>query len=179
MKVSAVTARAAALVIVLVVAGLLGGWPAVAACVLLIVAFCIFVASGNAGETPPPRRRSARLRVWLSSASYIEGDNLVMRITNEQKVKVTVAPKTAGGHDAPIDGAVTFTVDDPSVATVQPIDDTSAYIVGVAPGAALVSASFDADLGEGVRTITATGALEVAAAEAETAEIVFGAAEQQ
>jgi len=102
-----------------------------------------------------------------------------MRINTEQKVKVSVAPKTAGGHDAPIDGAVQFTSDNESVARIEVIDDTSAYVVAAGTGAALISASFDADLGEGNRSITATGALEVVAAEAETAEIVFGEAEQQ
>jgi hypothetical protein len=125
------------------------------------------------------RHPRARLRFWTGPQSFIEGDKLVARISTEQKVKVTVAPKTAGGHDAPIDGGVSFISDNPDVAVIEVIDTLSAYVLAVAPGAALITAEFDADLGEGVRAITATGALEVVAAEAETAEIVFGDAEQQ
>lgn len=159
--------------------GLIGGFKALAAAALLAGAYCIFSMSGDAGHAPPPRPRRARLRVWISNASFIEGDNLVMRITSEQKVKVTVAPKTAGGHDATIDGDVAFTSSDDTVARIDPIDGSSCYVTAVGPGAAQISASFDADLGEGVREITASGALEVVAAEADTAEIVFGDAEQQ
>ena len=39
-----------------------------------------------------------------------------------------------------------------------------------------IAAVFDADLGEGVRSVTASGALEVVAAEAVTGDIVFGTA---
>lgn len=174
--------RLAAALFVLVAIGLFGGFVAISAVLLLVVAFKFFLWSfgKSTPQLPPPSsRRRARLRVWLSTASYIEGDNLVMRITNEQKVKVTVAPKTAGGHPASIDGAVTFTSSDETIARIEVIDGTSANVVGVTAGAALISASFDADLGDGVRSITATGALEVAAAEAETAEIVFADPEQQ
>jgi hypothetical protein len=119
------------------------------------------------------RHPKARLRFWIDAQSFIEGDNLVARINTEQKVKVTVAPKTAGGHDAPIDGGVTFTSDNPDIASIEVIDNLSAFVHGVAIGAALITAEFDADMGDGVRDITATGAIEVVAAEAATAEIVF------
>lgn len=101
------------------------------------------------------------------------------RLTNEQKVRVTVSPKTGGGHAAKIDGAVKFTSSDESVATVEAIDDTSATVTAVAPGVAQITASFDADLGDGVREITASGAVEVVEAEAATGEIVFGDPENQ
>lgn len=120
-----------------------------------------------------------RLRIQLATDTWIEGERLMARITNEQKVKITVVPTTAAGHPAPIDGEVEFLSDNVDVAVVERIDATSAYVLAVAPGAALISASFDADLGEGVRTVTATGALEVVAAEAETAEITFGEPELQ
>lgn len=96
------------------------------------------------------------------------------RINNEQKIKVTVNPMTAGGHPAPIDGAVLFTSDNEAVAVIETIDDTSAFVRGVGVGAALITATFDADLGPDVRTLPATGAIEVVQAEAETSEIVFG-----
>lgn len=126
------------------------------------------------------RRPRYRLRFWIGPQTFFEGDKIVMRINTEQKVTVTVAPKTAGGNPAPIDGAVNFTSDNEAVARIEVIDNLSANVVAVGPGAALITATFDADMDEGEdRNITATGAIEVVAAEAETAEIVFGEAQPQ
>jgi len=99
------------------------------------------------------------------------------RITIEQRVRVTVQPITAAGNPAPIDGSVAFTSSDPTVASVEAIDANSAYVTAQDLGAAQIIAVFDADLGEGVRTIESTGAIEVVAAEAVGAEIVFGTPE--
>jgi uncharacterized protein YjdB len=100
------------------------------------------------------------------------------RITNEQQVAVSVAPKTAAGRPAAIDGIVSWASSDPLVATVTSTGPLSALVVAVGAGVAQISAVFDADLDEGeVREITRTGAIEVVNAEAEGAEIVFGAPE--
>ena len=105
--------------------------------------------------------------------SYVEG--LMARITTEQQVSVSVAPKTAAGRPAAIDGDVQFSSSDESVATVTSTGPTSALVKAVGPGVAQIVAAFDADLDEGeVREITASGAIEVVGAEAETAEITFG-----
>ncbi len=99
------------------------------------------------------------------------------RITTEQRVSVRVLPLTAAGNPAQIDGEVLFTSSDEAVATVERIDATSAFVTAAGLGAAQIVATFDADLGDGVRAITSTGAIEVVGAEAETAEIVFGVPE--
>lgn len=96
------------------------------------------------------------------------------RITNEQQVTVMVAPKTAAGRAATIDGAVEFASSDPAVATVESTGPLSGLVKSVVPGVAQISATFDADLGDGVREVVMTGAIEVVAAEAVTAEITFG-----
>lgn len=120
-----------------------------------------------------PAAGAQAFRFWVNPQSYMEGNK--MRLTNEQQVVVTVAPKTAAGRDAPVDGDVVFASSDDSVATVTPGDDgKSATVTAVAPGIAQITARFDADLGEGTREIEASGALEVVDAEAATAEIVFG-----
>ena len=106
---------------------------------------------------------------------FVEGN--MSRINTEEQVKVTVVPKTARGNPATIDGAVEFTSSDPNVATVTPIDNLSAMVKSVAPGVAQIFASFDADLGEGVRAVEMSGALEVVPAEATVGEIVFGSPE--
>lgn len=99
------------------------------------------------------------------------------RITTEQRVKVEVRPLTAAGRPARIDGEVEFSSSDERVATVQRIDALSAWVVSAGPGAAQIMAVFDADLGDGVRPVEMSGALEVVEAEAVRGEIVFGTPE--
>jgi hypothetical protein len=125
----------------------------------------------------PQRKCKAAKRFtlrWATGAqSFVEG--LMARITNEQQVPITVAPKTGAGRPAAIDGAVAFSSSDPAVCTVAPTGALTAMVTAVAPGVAQIVAKFDADLDAGeVREITMTGAVEVVAAEAETGEIVFG-----
>lgn len=74
-------------------------------------------------------------------------------LTSEQKVKVTLTPTTATGKPSSLDGAATFEVVSGD-ATVENIDELSAYIISGAAGVSVVSVSADADLGEGVVTIT-------------------------
>lgn len=108
--------------------------------------------------------------------SFVEG--LMARITNEQQVSATVAPKTAAGRPAAIDGAVAWSTSDAAVATVESTGDLTGLVKAVGPGVCQISAVFDADLDQGeVREITLTGAIEVVNAEAETGEITFGAPE--
>lgn len=129
--------------------------------------------------TPKWKRNAAKLftfRWWTGTQSFIEGK--MARITNEQQVPISVEPKTAAGRPAAIDGAVVFSSSDEAVATVTSTGLTTAMVVAVGAGVAQISAVFDADLDVGeLREITATGAIEVVNAEAETAEITFGTPE--
>jgi hypothetical protein len=80
--------------------------------------------------------------------------DLNITLTDEQKIRVAaVAPKTAAGHPALLDGPVTFEL----VAgdcTIEALDGTSCMITsGTAGIASEVTASADADLGAGVVTI--------------------------
>jgi hypothetical protein len=132
------------------------------------------------GCRPPKKKDPARFFTlrWhgANAQSFIEG--LMARITTEQQVTVSVAPKTLAGRPAAIDGDVAFTSSDELVATVTATGPLSALVKAVGPGVAQIVAKFDADLDDGeVREVTASGAIEVVAAEAETAEIVFGAPE--
>ncbi len=99
-------------------------------------------------------------------------------ITTEQRVAITVAPKTAAGNPAQIDGDVVFTSSDEAVATVVSTGPLSAMVTAVGLGVAQINATFDADLDAGEeRMVPASGAVNVVGAEAETAEIVFGTPE--
>lgn len=142
-------------------------------CVLMFAAaFAIFFFLWLRSEDSPTEPL-AFFRVVLGPKSYIEGVEK-MRLTTEQRTLLTVVALTAAGNPAAIDGDVSFSTSDESVARIDVIDATNAYVTAVGPGAAQIFATFDADLGEGVRTIELSGAIEVVPAEAERGELVFG-----
>jgi len=78
---------------------------------------------------------------------------LTVRCTTEEKVRISVQPKTRSGKDATFDGPVVWTVLS-GTAIVTPIDDTSVW---VQPGPdildSVISAEGDADLDAGIETI--------------------------
>lgn len=128
------------------------------------------------------KKSKARLlfRVKTGTQSFVEGKK--MRMTNENEFDVEVeSPKTAAGNPARLDGAARFESSDESVATVIQTGDYTATIRAVL-GADLgptgktiqVVARADADLGEGVREIVGTMAVEVVPAEAATFELKAG-----
>lgn len=121
------------------------------------------------------RAKRFTFRWGFGKQTFVEG--LMARITTEQQVAVTVRPLTEAGRPARIDGEVEFASSDETVATVTKTGATSALVVSAGPGVTQISAVFDADLGEGVRPVEMTGALEVVEAEAVTAEITFGTPE--
>lgn len=87
---------------------------------------------------------------------------LDLSVNTEQKVKVTITPLSASGKPAKVDGKPTWTVTS-GVGTVQASDDgMSAFLVsGDVPGDTIVLIEADADLGEGVETISDTIQLHV------------------
>lgn len=78
---------------------------------------------------------------------------LEIKMTSEEKVKITATPVTSTGNPAKVDGDVDFTVTSGDC-TIERVDPTSAFIVSGAPGDSVVTVSADADLGDGVVTIT-------------------------
>lgn len=97
-------------------------------------------------------------------------------LNDEQKVVLSVAPKTAAGNPAKIDGKPVWSVSDDTVITLVVSDDglsTEAITTGTL-GVSQVSVSVDADLGEGVRTLSGTLDITVNAAEATTVGISAG-----
>lgn len=73
-------------------------------------------------------------------------------LTNEEKVAVSIAPQTAAGNPAQVDGTFTLELVEGDV-TFQTAEDGTQYIVSGEPGNSKVKISADADLGEGVQTI--------------------------
>lgn len=99
-------------------------------------------------------------------------------LTNEQKVKVTLAPTTASGKPAKIDGIPSWTVESGDATVDVAEDGLSAYIIsGEAEGASTVRLVADADLGEGVRNIEEVIDVTVTGAEASALGLTVGTAE--
>lgn len=102
----------------------------------------------------------------------------VLRLTNEERVLLTVAALTAHGRPAAIDGAVLFESSSPTVEIVR-VSDTSAYAVAKGLGAARIAAAADADLGSGQEFITGLLDIEVLPAKAVSLGIQAGTPEAQ
>ena len=127
----------------------------------------------------PKKKHKARLvfRIKTGRQSFIEGKK--MRITNEQEFDIELAPLTAAGRPANVDGSAVFTSSDETLCTViqtGPLTATVRAVPNAPMGAAQVVAKVDADLGEGVREIVGSLAVEVVPAEAETVELKAGPA---
>lgn len=96
-------------------------------------------------------------------------------ITNEQKVPVTLAPVTATGKPAKLDGPPTWTVVS-GEGTVEVSEDglTATLVSSDNPGDTQYMVEADADLGEGVETISDIVTLHVAGAKAANLGLTVG-----
>src|SRR5262245_2781403 len=96
--------------------------------------------------TPAP---SLRWHVGPVQPKRSVGMPIEVTLTTEEKVRLAISPMTAAGNPAPVDGAAQWSVE--GACTVEPIDDTSAWILASdAMGDSTVSVGVDADLGQGV-----------------------------
>lgn len=103
-------------------------------------------------------------------------------LTADQKVTLSINAVDAYGNAASIDGAPVWTTSDPTKLTVTAAPDgMSAVVEAVGPvGSGLqIVVTGDADLGEGVREITAIQEFTVIGGEAATFGIVTGTAESK
>lgn len=91
---------------------------------------------------------------------------MTISINNEQKIRVTLSPKTAKGAPAQVEGEPIWTVESGD-ATIEPDPGAlSVFIVSGNIGDSIIRVSADADLGPGVRTIEDSIELTVTAPEA-------------
>jgi len=101
-------------------------------------------------------------------------------LTDTQKCSLAVEPRNSKGNLAPVDGVPQWSSSNPAVADVQPsADGLTAVVVAGATGSTQISATVDADLGTGVRSINAVLDVTVAASEAVTLGISAGVPEAQ
>lgn len=101
-----------------------------------------------------------------------------IKITNEEKVKVTLAPVTSTGKPAKLDGKPTWTVTSGASTVVVADDGLSAELVSAdSPETVEILVEADADLGEGVITISEVISLVVSGANASSLGLVVGTPE--
>lgn len=103
---------------------------------------------------------------------------LTVRITNEEKVKITLHPTTPGGRPAEVDGEPEWEVQAGNV-TLEPSEDgMSCDIISADdPGNSEVIVRADADLGEGVVEISDVIHVQVDSAQATSLGLTAGSPE--
>lgn len=99
-------------------------------------------------------------------------------ITNEQKIKATLNPKTATGKPAPLDGVPKWSKVSGDSDIVVAADGLSADLVSAdTPGDTTYLVEADADLGAGVENIQDTVTLHVQGARAANLGLTLGTPE--
>lgn len=99
-------------------------------------------------------------------------------LTDEQKVTLTLKPLTAAGNPARVDGVPVWSQSNADVLDLEvAADGMTAVALAKGLGPSQISVVADADLGDGVREITAVQDVVVKAAEAVTLGIEAGTPE--
>lgn len=98
--------------------------------------------------------------------------------TTGSALAATVQWQTAQGRPTPVDGATAWAVEPADMATVTPNGDgrTAAILVGNTVGQFTVTATADADRGDGVRQISASAVVDVIEGEAVAGVLFVGEA---
>lgn len=101
-----------------------------------------------------------------------------IKITNEQKVGVTLTPKTDTGKPAKLDGVPTWDILSGN-STIEVADDgmSATLISGDDPGDTEIIVKADADIGEGVEELSDVLKLSVVGATAKNLGITVGTPE--
>lgn len=100
---------------------------------------------------------------------------MLITITNEQKVTVTLAPTTEAGNPATLDGAPVWTVTEGDATLEVAADGLSCTLIsGEADVNSKIEVVADADLGDGVVNLVDVIDLAVVSAAASTLGLVAG-----
>lgn len=94
-------------------------------------------------------------------------------LTDVQKVKLSVSPRSAAGNPALIDGAPKWSVSDDTIVALEVAEDGMGVVVVTTGkiGSVRINVDVDADLGDGVRNLTGVLDIEVKASEAVSIDI--------
>jgi hypothetical protein len=116
-----------------------------------------------------------------NSIVVIGDDQMAVTLTDTQKVSASIQPVDVHGHPALVDGIPVWTTSDPTLLEVVPsLDGMNAEILAsgeIGIGQVIVEA--DADLGEGVVTLTGILDVTVIGGAAVALEISVGTPEEQ
>jgi hypothetical protein len=119
-------------------------------------------------EQPPPPAITARLTVILDRFK-VTGEKLMYTLPADHAVVMQVSYVDAGGNPAAVDGPVTWQTSDAAIVAlaVDQVDSTTVKVTPVGPaGQVQITATADADLGAGVKTLITPCDIEVVAGEA-------------
>lgn len=129
------------------------------------------------GGECPKRKKAVTLGVSFGLPQLKKkGNGMDISITNEQKVPVTLSPKTDAGKPAKLDGkpSVTVVSGNSQVANVSEDGLSFELVSSDDPGDTVVLIKADADLGEGVEEISDSLTLRVIGATAKNLGISVG-----
>jgi hypothetical protein len=122
-------------------------------------------------EEPEPAVAGKRVMVieYEQFTIIVEGDHVMYTLPVDKQVGMEVSYVDAGGNPAKVDGAVSWASSDPQIVGVV-VDPSDSAICSVVPngpiGQVQVTATADADLGAGVRSLVTVCDIEVVAGEA-------------
>lgn len=124
---------------------------------------------------PQPENRFRAFFTTVVDGITFRGENMSEVLGVGHYATVTVEWKDAAGNPAKVDGPTTWASTDSSVLTVQ-VSTGNPLIANcraVAIGTAQVQATADADMGEGIKTVTSTIDVTVIAGEAIGGDMTF------
>lgn len=114
------------------------------------------------------RRRKNAVRItlwWLSAGGYltlfVQGQKMKKISSSILHFIISLAALTVEGMQASLDGAISVVTSDPGVLQVTPQADGTFLVEVTGVGLATLTVSGDADLGDGVRTISQAFEFEV------------------
>lgn len=97
-----------------------------------------------------------------------------IKLTTEQEVDVTLKPTTEAGQSAAVDGPPRWTTVSGDAAVTPSDDGLTATVWSDTPGTSQILIEADADLGEGVETISGVITVTVTGARAKFLGITVG-----
>ena len=112
--------------------------------------------------------------------TLIEKDITMLILTNTQEVDLAIQPLDAKGKPAQVDGVPTWLSSNPAlVSLVVSEDGLSCVAKAMDNGSAQISVSADADLGAGIKTLTAILDIEVVSGGAVSLGVIAGTPREQ
>lgn len=128
-------------------------------------------------------RRQPKIIFWravIDKINVIQGDIKMLILTNSQEVDLAIKPLDRRGKPAQVDGVPAWSLSNPALGQLVVADDgLSSVFKALDNGTVQVSVSADADLGDGVETISGTLDIEIVSGKATSLGIIAGTPREQ